>query len=87
MFVPEQLNEIIDDLIAFITQTGVEVTEVINISYGKKIRMKMRLKQAEVNLFYGKRGFSVVTSPRTGTDEEFNEIAAQLIDSFLMQNT
>lgn len=87
VFVPEQLNEIIDDLIAFITQTGVEVTEVVNISYGKKIRMKMRLKQAEVNLFYGKRGFSVVKSPRTGTDEEFNEIAAQLIDSFLMQNT
>ena len=87
VFVPEQLNEIIDDLIAFITQTGVEVTEVVNISYGKKIRMKMRLKQAEVNLFYGKRGFSVVKSPRTGTDEEFNEIAAQLIDSFLRQNT
>ena len=31
VFVPEQLNEIIDDLIAFITQTGVEVTEVVNI--------------------------------------------------------
>ncbi len=87
VFVPEQLNEIIDDLIAFITQTGVEVTEVVNISYGKKIRMKMRLKQAEVKPFYGKRRSSVAKSPRTGTNEEFNEIAAQLIDSFLMQNT
>lgn len=87
VFVPEQLNEIIEDLVAFIAQTGVQVTEVINISYGKKIRMKMRLKQAEVNLFYGKKGFSVVKSPRAGTDAEFNEVAAQLVESYLLQNT
>ncbi len=87
VFVPEQLNEIMDDLKNYITQTGVEVTEIVNISYGKKIRMKMRLKQAEVNLFYGKKGFSVVKSPRTGTDGEFNDIAAQLIQSFLFENT
>ena len=87
VFVPEQLNEIIEDLRHFITQTGVEVTQVVNISYGKKIKMKMRLKQAEVNLFYGKKGFSVVKSPRSGTDEEFNDIAVQLIQSFLIQNT
>ncbi len=87
VYVPEQLNEIIDELKSFIVQTGVEVTEIINISYGKKIRMRLRLKQAEVNLFYGKRGFSVVKSPRTNTDEEFNEIAVRLIESFLLQNT
>ena len=87
VYVPEQLNEIVEDLKSYIIQTGVEVTEIINISYGKKIRMKMRLRQAEVNLFYGKKGFSVVKSPRTGTDEEFNDIAAQLIQSFLIQNT
>ena len=87
VYVPEQLNEIMDDLRKYITQTGVEVTEVINISYGKKIRLKMRLRQAEVNLFYGKRGFSVVKSPRTGTDDEFNDLAVDLIRSFLIENT
>ena len=85
VYVPEQLNEIMDDLRQYITQTGVEVTEVINISYGKKIRLKMRLRQAEVNLFYGKRGFSVVKSPRTGTDDEFNELAVGLIQSFILE--
>ena len=83
VYVPEQLNEIMDELRAYITQTGVEVTEVINISYGKKIRTKMRLRQAEVNLVYGKRGFSVVKSPRTGTDDEFNELMVELIRSFI----
>lgn len=83
VYVPEQLNDIMDDLRAYIAQTGVEVTEVINISYGKKIRTRMRLRQAEVNLFYGKRGFSVVKSPRTGTDNEFNELMVELIQAFI----
>ena len=83
VYVPEQLNDIMDDLRAYITQTGVEVSEVINISYGKKIRTKMRLRQAEVNLFYGKKGFSVVKSPRTGTDDEFNELMVELIQAFI----
>lgn len=87
VYVPEQLNEIMDDLRKYIAQTGVEVSEVISISYGKKIRLKMRLRQAEVNLFYGKRGFSVVKSPRTGTDDEFNDLAVDLIRSFLIENT
>lgn len=82
--VPEQLNDIIDDLKAYIEQNGVTVTEIINISYGKKIRTKLSMRQAEVNLFYGKRGFSVVKSPRTGTDDEFNEVMASLISTFLL---
>lgn len=83
VFVPEQLNEIIAELQAFIEDTGITVSEIVNISYGKKIRMRLRMRQAEVNLFYGKRGFSVVKSPRTGTDDELNEMMSQLITTFV----
>lgn len=82
-YVPEQLNEIINDLQKYITETGVIVKDIVNISYGKKIRAVIGLKEAEVNLFYGKRGFSVVQSPRTGTSKEMNELLSGLIDSFL----
>lgn len=37
------------------------------------------LKQAEINLFFGKKGFSVVQSPRTGTNAELNQLMADLI--------
>lgn len=80
---PEPLNTMMDSLKAYIEDTGIIVTEVINISYGKKIRMKLDMRQAEINLFYGKRGYSVVISPRCGTNEEFNNVAADLIQSFL----
>lgn len=85
VYVPEQLNEIMDDLRKYITDMGIVINEVKNISYGKKIRTSIGLKQAEVNLFYGKRGFSVVKSPRTGTDEEFNDLMVGVLQAFIIE--
>jgi virE N-domain protein len=84
-YVPERLNEIIAELKLFIEETGLQVTEIINIQYAKKIRARLGQKEAEVNLFYGKRGFSVVISPRLGTNEELNELLADLIKAFLQK--
>lgn len=83
VYVPQQLAEIINDLKAYIEETGLIVTEIISIQYGKKIRIKMGLKEAEINLFYGRRGFTVVKSPRCGTNEELNDVSAQLIQAFI----
>lgn len=82
-FVPDQLNMIIEDLVVYIQDTGLVVTEIIDIQYGKKIRISMGKKLAEINLFFGRRGFSVVKSPRSGTNGELNDLAAQLIQSFI----
>ena len=71
-YVPERLNDIIGDLKLFIEETGLQVTEIINIQYAKKIRARLGQKESEINLFYEKRGFSVVISPRLGTNEELN---------------
>lgn len=84
-YVPERLNEIIAELKLFIEETGLQVTEIINIQYAKKIRARLGQKEAEVNLFYGKRGFNVVISPRLGTNEELNELLADLIKAFLQK--
>lgn len=85
-FVPEQLNMIIEDLVRYIQDTGLVVTEIIDIQYGKKIRISMGMKLAEINLFFGKRGFSVVKSPRSGTNGELNDLSAQLVQSFIWQH-
>lgn len=83
VYVPERLNEVMVDLKAYIENTGVVVYEIVNIQYGKKLKMKMGLRQAEINLFYGKHGFSVVQSPRCGTSSELNQLMADLINAFL----
>lgn len=82
-YVPELLNEIIDDLKKYIEATGVVVYEVINIQYAKKIRCKVGARLAEINLFYGKHGFSVVQSPRCGTSEDLNHLIAELTTTYL----
>lgn len=82
-YVPTQLNNIIEPLCNKIKETGIEVTEVINIQYAKKIRCCLGLKQGELNIFYGKKGYSVVISPRRGTDEELNHLLADITQAFL----
>lgn len=81
-YVTEELERIMDDLQQYIADAGVTITDVASIQYGKKIRTAVGIKQAETNLFYGKRGFSVVISPRTGTNQELNEVVAGLIKNY-----
>jgi hypothetical protein len=83
VFIPQELEQIINDLKNYIEETGLIVTEIINIQYAKKIRVKMGVKQAEINLFYGKKGFTVVQSPRNGTSADLNQLVAELVESFL----
>lgn len=85
VYVPEQLDEVMGDIKKRIEETGLQLSEVINIHYGKKLKIKLGLKQAEINMFFGKRGFSIVKSPRCGTSAELNDICADLINSILLQ--
>lgn len=84
-YVPEQLERIMPRLQTFVKEKGIETTDEININYGKKLRFRLGSKQAEVNIFYGKRGFSVVQSPRTGTDTGMNSLMADVIEAFLYE--
>ncbi len=81
--VPKILNDAMDSIKGYVEETGLTITEVTNIQYGKKIHATLGLKQAEVNLFYGKRGFSIVASPKRGTDSGLNELLTDLIRDFI----
>lgn len=83
VYVPKELDDIMDELCRGVNETGLEIYEVLNIQYGKKIRARLNLKKAEVNLFFGKRGFSVVLSPKTGTDAALNQLLADVVNSCL----
>lgn len=82
--VPEELDSLMNRLQPYLVEAGMLITEVVNIHYGKKIRMKVNFREAEINLFYGRKGYSVVQSPRRGTNDELNELCALLIQQFLI---
>lgn len=82
-YVPKRLDDIMDELKKYVEETGVQLYEVLDIQYGKKLRFRMGQKLAEINLFYGKRGFSVVQTPKGGTSAELNELMVQLVNGFI----
>ena len=85
-YIPPELELAIEPLTAFIQEQGLTLVETVNIQYGKKLRLQLGLKKAEVNVFYGRHGFSVVQSPRCGTSADLNQIASDLIELFIRQN-
>lgn len=83
IFVPEVLNEMIADLSNAISEVGLTLDEVVDIQYGKKLKVSLGVRHGEVNVFCGKRGYSVVPTPKRGCSLELNEIVADLLKCYL----
>lgn len=83
VYVPEQLNEIIKQLTDYICEAGIVIEEIVDINYGKKFKLRAGLSRSEVNLFFGKKGFSVVVSPRQGASKQLNELMTAYIRAFI----
>jgi hypothetical protein len=84
IFVPEEMENTVAQIVDHLQNNGIETREVVNIHYGKKFRLVLGHRQAEINVFYGRKGFSVVQTPRQGTNSELNAICAQLISEILI---
>jgi hypothetical protein len=84
IFVPEEMEAVVARVVTQMQSFDIETHEVINIHYGKKFKFRLQLKEAEINLFYGKRGFTVVQSPRHGTHAELNAVCAQILTEMLL---
>lgn len=83
-YVPEELDVLMPKLIDYIVDSyGLDVYEVVNIQYGKKMRARLGAAQAEINLFFGKRGFRPVISPRSGTNASLNQSLFDMAECFL----
>lgn len=64
-------------------KASLEVVELLPIQYGLKVMVKQGHRKAEVNVFWGKKGFSVVKSPKTGTDATLMDLLYGVIYQFL----
>lgn len=79
IFVPEELDQLMPLITEKLSEHGLTLSKIDGIHYGKKLRIELGLKWAEVNVFYGKKGYTVVKTPKNGSNAELCEIAYQII--------
>jgi len=80
---PEELSGISSEIVKKLKEYGFEIEDVVTINYGKQFRLKISHLRAEVNVFYGKKGFSVVRSSKSGINEELTDAAHDIIYTYL----
>ena len=53
------------------------------INYGRQLRIGAGHLWAELNLFYGKRGFRVVKTTKSGSHADLADLAVQVVEEVL----
>ncbi|MEA2042250.1 MAG: CRISPR-associated primase-polymerase type B [Bacteroidota bacterium] len=83
IFVPEKLNTVMEEIKKLYENHRINTADVSDINYGKKIKLDYKKHTAEINLFFGKRGFTVVKSPKKGTNPELRDLCYKILCDFL----
>lgn len=83
IFVPEEILALQTDFERICKENNWELIELKLINYGQKVMVRQGYKYAEVNVFFGKKGFSIVKSPKTGADPYLSEALLVALEAFL----
>lgn len=81
--IEEEITKILPGIEQEFESYGIQIKSSESIQYGAKLKLLQGRKTGEVNIYHGKRGFSVVSSPRKGTDQVLNEAARHILEGFL----
>ncbi len=84
-YVPEEVDQALAMLQQGLAPYEMQIVETAPINYGRKVRVKADQLWAEINIFYGKRGFSVVKTTKSGSNAELAELAAGVISQLLSE--
>ncbi len=79
IFVPEELDNILPLITAQLTEAELQLDSIKNIHYGKQLKVSHLQWWGEINVFYGKKGYSVVKSTKSGSSEKITDIAAAIV--------
>lgn len=84
IYEPPQLDEVMDKIAEKLSANQIELIDSKSIHFGKQLRLKSSHYSAEVNIFYGKKGYSVVKTTKSGTTPELTELCYQLLCDILL---
>lgn len=76
---PEELDWVMEQLQAFLVEINAEIDQIKPISFGRQVKIKSGNIWAEVNVFFGKKGVSVVGTTKTGSHREFGKTLTEFL--------
>ena len=79
VFVPEQLDEILEDITKAMQDFGIKTESIKNINYGKQFKFSIRHIWSEINVFYGKKGFTLVKTAKNGSNQELADTCYDIL--------
>ncbi len=85
IFVPKHLELIQQKVMEKLKQQfpEIEIEQIKDINYGKQFLFKYQLFYAELNVFFGKRGLTVVKTTKKINNPEFQEIVYQIFHQII----
>lgn len=86
-YVPEEVDDMVKILAENMPQYGLSIAEHQAIQYGRKLKVKALGKTiwCEVNIFYGKKGYTLVPTTKTGSNAELAQLCAELINQLITE--
>lgn len=76
---PEELDWVMNQLKNYLTEINATIEQVRPIAYGRQVKVASGKIWAEVNVFFGKRGVSVVGTTKTGSHKEFGKTLTEFL--------
>lgn len=76
---PTELEEIMKQISEQLNTAGVVLLRSVPIAYGRQIRVGTASVWAEINVFYGGKGISIVETTKTGSNEELCKAVSALL--------
>lgn len=86
-YVPEKIKSLEKKILLRAAEVGIKVVNSRNIQYGKQFTFEVDGNAGEINVFHGKRGFTVVKSTKSGCVDQVNEIGAMLVSDVIISQT
>ena len=83
IYIPPEIDNLLPILQNALKEMDIELTSSEPINYGRKIRVKAQIHTAELNLFFGKKGYTLVKTPKTGTNPALADLVYEIIDPII----
>lgn len=85
-YIPPELDEAWEAIESRLNEAEMYIESNRKISYGRQVKIKAGKYWCELNIFFGKKGFTVLKTTKTGSNEVLATLSQQYLQDYLSGN-